>query len=87
MKKIVICCLTLALLAPLAASANPLGGSITGVHRAPASGMGIHRILYRGGERADFSFAGDGDTTLNVIVRDENGFEVSVYNQYVWRAY
>lgn len=59
-----LCCLTalalLSLLSALPAFANPVGGAISGINRAPAYGMGIHWISYRGGEQADFSFAATG---------------------------
>ena len=58
--------------APLA-FANPFGGAISGVSRAPAFGARVHAIIYNGGERADFTVAGDGDTTLNVIVKNSYG--------------
>lgn len=70
----------LALLASLAVTpfvaANPPGGSVSGVSRVPAFGANVHKIVYKGGEQADFSVTGDGDTTLNVIVRDRFGNEV-----------
>jgi hypothetical protein len=56
--------------------ADPPGGAISGVARAPARGATVHTIVYRGGEQADFSVQGDGDTTLNIVVRDANGFEI-----------
>ena len=55
------------------ASADPLGGSISGVNRAPALGAGVHKIIYNGGEQADFKIAGDGDTALNIVVKDGAG--------------
>jgi hypothetical protein len=58
-------------------SADPVGGSISGVSRAPAYDTNVHRIVYFGGEQADFSIVGDGDTTLNLVVRDANGFVVA----------
>jgi hypothetical protein len=74
------CVAAVTLVLPLAlaadVSANPPGGAIAGVNRAPAFGAGVHRIVYNGGEQADFSVAGDGDTTLNVIVKDANGVEI-----------
>ena len=74
------CVAALALMLPLAlatqVNANPPGGPISGVNRAPAFGAGVHRVIYNGGEQADFSIAGDGDTTLNLIVRDANGVEI-----------
>ncbi len=54
-------------------SANPPGGPITGISRVAANGVNMHMIIYRGGERADFTVAGDGDTALNVVVKDQNG--------------
>ena len=72
--------LTLSLLALLSltqtASADPTGGPIVGISRAPAYGATLHKVLYNGGQQADFIVVGDGDTTLNVIVRDANGFEI-----------
>jgi hypothetical protein len=74
------CVAALALVLPLALAtevkANPTGGALGGVNRAPALGAGVHRIVYNGGEQADFSVVGDGDTTLNVIVKDANGVEI-----------
>jgi hypothetical protein len=76
-----VCCVAvLALLGSMAlasdAFANPYGGPVSGVARVPAYRATVHKIVYNGGEQADFSFHGDGDTTLNVIVRDANGYEV-----------
>ena len=34
--------------------ADPPGGAISGVARAPARGATVHTIVYRGGEQADF---------------------------------
>ncbi len=56
-----------------AAVANPFGGAISGVSRAPANSANLHRIVYNAGEQADFSIRGDGDTTLNLVVMDDNG--------------
>lgn len=58
---------------PQGAMANPLGGAFGGVHRAPARGAGVHTAIYNANERADFTVHGDGDTTLNVIVKDAAG--------------
>jgi hypothetical protein len=55
------------------ALANPPGGPISGVSRVAANGANLHLVTYSGGERADFAIVGDGDTTLNVIVKDQNG--------------
>jgi hypothetical protein len=75
-----LCCAAIAIVAlsgvASMAFANPLGGPISGVSRAPAYGATVHMIVYRGGEQADFKIKGDGDTTLNVVVRDANGFEI-----------
>ena len=75
------CCTALAVLATLslvpAIFADPSGGAISGVARAPAGGATVHTVVYRGGEQADFSIQGDGDTTLNIIVKDANGFEIA----------
>jgi len=74
MKSIVsVTCIAVALGLASFASANPVGGVITGVSRVAARGVNVHKVLYRGGEQADFAIAGDGDTTLNVVVRDANG--------------
>ncbi len=66
--------LVLASLTPV--GANPVGGALSGVNRAPAYGVAVHQIIYRGGEQADFSIVGDGDTALNIVVRDASGYEV-----------
>jgi hypothetical protein len=58
-------------------AANPVGGSVSGVSRVAAGGANVHMIVYKGGERADFSITGDGDTTLNVIVKDRFGNEIA----------
>jgi hypothetical protein len=58
------------------AAANPEGGTIVGVNQVSGYSVNVHRILYRGGEQADFAIVGDGTTTLNVIVRDAAGNEV-----------
>lgn len=75
-----VCAAALAVLATLCvvpgAFADPPGGPIAGVARSPAGGATMHTIVYRGGERADFSIEGDGDTTLNIIVKDANGVEI-----------
>lgn len=78
MKKFVVCSVAaLALVGVLSfaqtASANPPGGPITGISRVAAKGVNMHMIIYRGGEQADFTVAGDGDTALNVVVKDQNG--------------
>ena len=71
------CVAALALLAPLAfasaAIANPRDGSQSGIARAPANGETLHCIVYNGGQQADFSIVGDGDTTLNIVVEDAAG--------------
>jgi hypothetical protein len=70
----------LAFLAPLtlapAALADPTGGPIVGVQRAPAFTQVVHKVVYNGLEQADFKVVGDGYTTLNVIVKDANGYEI-----------
>src|SRR5580692_3355947 len=75
-----LCCAAIAVMAlsgvASMAFANPVGGPISGVSRAPAFGATVHAIVYRGGEQADFQVKGDGDTTLNIVVRDANGFEI-----------
>ena len=81
MKTIIIrsvACLALLTSLSLASTvrADPLGGSVSGVSRVSAYRTNLHRIVYKGGELADFSIAGDGDTALNIIVRDEFGNEV-----------
>jgi hypothetical protein len=53
--------------------ADPPGGPIKGISRVPGSAVNVHKILYRGGEQADFAIRGDGTTTLNLVVRDEAG--------------
>jgi hypothetical protein len=58
------------------AGANPEGGTILGVSQVQAYSVNVHRVLYRGGELADFAITGDGDTTLNVVVRDAAGNEI-----------
>jgi len=58
------------------AVADPVGGPSRGVTRVQAYGVNVHKVLYRGGEQADFEIAGDGDTVLTLIVRDANGSEV-----------
>ena len=55
------------------ASADPVGGPLSSVSRVPARGVNRHMITYYGGEQADFAIVGDGDTTLNVVVKDQNG--------------
>jgi hypothetical protein len=74
------CALALALLALMglaqAAWADPTGGPRSGALRAPARGTTVHAIVYNGGEQADFAIVGDGDTTLNIVVKDANGMEV-----------
>lgn len=82
MKTFLFCCVTaLTLVGSLTmtpiATANPEGGSISNVHRVAAFEVNKHTIVYRGGEQADFAVVGDGDTTLNVIVRDVNGVEIT----------
>ena len=78
MKKFVVCSVVaVALMGLMAlaqmASANPTGGPISGVSRVPARSVNLHMITYNGGEQADFAIVGDGDTTLNVVVKDQNG--------------
>src|SRR6516225_3289136 len=58
------------------AAADPPGGPITGIARVSAFSVNVHKVLYTGGEQADFSIAGDGDTTLNLVVRDAAGNEI-----------
>jgi hypothetical protein len=55
------------------AVADPVGGPISGTTRVEARGVNVHKVLYRGGEQADFAIAGDGDTALNIVVHDANG--------------
>jgi hypothetical protein len=66
---------SLALIAALAAPsfADPTLGTVTGFNRAPAFGAGVHLITYNAGQVADFAIAGDGDTTLNIVVKDAFG--------------
>ncbi len=78
MKKLVACSVVaVALLGIIGlaqnAAADPTGGPISGIHRVAARGVNVHMISYRGGEQADFAIVGDGDTTLNVVVKDQNG--------------
>lgn len=78
MRKLVVCSVVaLGLLGLIGfaqtASADPVGGPISGVSRVPALGMNLHLVTYQGGEQADFAIVGDGDTTLNVMVKDQNG--------------
>jgi hypothetical protein len=74
MKAIVsLTCLAAVLTFASIASADPVGGPIGGVTRVQAHATNVHKILYRGGEQADFMIVGDGDTTLNVVVRDGAG--------------
>ena len=78
MKKFVVCSVVAVALMGLlglaqTVSADPTGGPISGVSRAPARAANLHVITYRGGEQADFAIVGDGDTTLNVVVKDQNG--------------
>ena len=77
MKSIVMCTGLAAMLAFASfVVANPVGGPITGTTRVQAYAVNVHKVLYRGGEQADFAIAGDGDTTLNIVVHDANGREV-----------
>src|SRR5262245_24599285 len=55
------------------AFADLVGGPSGGVTRVEARGVNVHKVLYRGGEQADFKIAGDGFTILNLVVRDANG--------------
>ena len=78
MKKFVICSVVaVALLGVMGLaqtiSADPSGGPIAGVARVPARSANLHLVTYKGGEQADFAIIGDGDTTLNVVVKDQNG--------------
>ena len=77
MKKLVACSVVALVLVGMGivnlVNANPTGGPISGVSRAPAFGANVHLIKYNGGEQADFAVVGDGDTTLNIIVKDQNG--------------
>jgi hypothetical protein len=59
------------------ASADPVPGPSGGVARVEARDVNVHKVLYRGGEQADFAIVGDGDTTLNIVVRDANGNELA----------
>lgn len=78
MKKFVVCnVVAIALMAAMSlaqnVSADPVGGPVSGVSRVSARNVNVHMINYRGGEQADFTIVGDGDTTLNVVVKDQNG--------------
>jgi hypothetical protein len=66
---------SVALIAAFAAPsfADPTFGTVSGVNRAPAFGAGVHTIMYNAGQVADFSIVGDGDTTLNIVVKDQFG--------------
>src|ERR1051325_5591195 len=75
--KVLASCTLLVLLALASISyADPVGGPSGGVIRVQANSTNIHKVLYQGGEQADFEIAGDGDTTLNIVVRDANGNEI-----------
>lgn len=54
-------------------AADPVGGPISGTSRVQANAVNVHTVMYRGGEQADFRVTGDGDTTLNLVVRDGLG--------------
>lgn len=75
-----ICCTAVAVLAlsglASTAFADPTGGPVGGVARVQAATMNVHMIVYNGGEQADFKIVGDGATTLNIVVKDANGFEI-----------
>ena len=75
MKTVIASLCSIALIAAFAAPsfADPSFGTVSGVHRAPAFGAGVHTITYNAGQVADFSIVGDGDTTLNIIVKDALG--------------
>ena len=75
MKTILTSLCSIALIAAFAAPsfADPALGTVTGVNRAPAFGAGVHLITYNAGEVADFAIVGDGDTTLNIVVKDAFG--------------
>jgi hypothetical protein len=66
---------SVAVVAALAALsfADPTGGAKSGMGRAPAFGSDVHTITYNAGEVADFAIVGDGDSTLNIIVKDAAG--------------
>jgi hypothetical protein len=66
---------SVALIAAFAAPsfADPTFGAVSGVNRAPAFGAGVHTIMYNAGQVADFTVNGDGDTTLNIVVKDSLG--------------
>ena len=49
------------------------GGELAGTSRVAANGSNVHTIVYNGGEQADFAIAGDGDTALNIVVKDGAG--------------
>jgi hypothetical protein len=53
--------------------ADPEGGQIKGFTRVQGKAANVHKVLYRGGEQADFAIRGDGTTTLNLVVRDDAG--------------
>ncbi len=75
-----LCCTAIAVLAlsgfATTAFADPTGGPIGGVARVHAGCVMMHTVAYNGGEQADFKIKGEGSTTLNIIVKDANGFEV-----------
>ena len=68
-----VICLTVAMGFASFAAANPLHGEIRGVTLVAAHSVNVHKVLYRGGEQADFAIRGDGDTTLNLVVRNAFG--------------
>lgn len=70
-------CLLIILSVSSIAVADPVGGPIGGTTRVQANSVTVHTVMYRGGEQADFAIAGDGDTTLNLVVRDGSGREVA----------
>jgi hypothetical protein len=69
-------CIAALLFVASVASADPVGGPSGGLTMVRANSANVHKVLYRGGEQADFAIKGDGDTTLNLVVRDAAGNEI-----------
>jgi hypothetical protein len=69
----------LALVAPLtlAAVSPAYAGAVKGPRRwsekVPANDKVVFNIEFRGGQTAEFAIIGDGDTDVDVFVRDANG--------------
>jgi hypothetical protein len=55
------------------AIADPVGGPFSGKTRVDGAATNVHRVMYQGGEQADFEIRGDGVTTLSLIVKDQYG--------------